>query len=50
MIFVERANLAGLVDDDAGRRRWLGDAFDLFTEMSATGRAERVEKLLRELK
>ena len=46
MVLVGRAELADLVGDVAARERSLRRAFELFAEMGATGRAERVEKLL----
>jgi hypothetical protein len=47
-IHVERARLAGLLSDDVGRQQWLREAHRLFTEMGATGRAERVALRLEE--
>ncbi len=45
-IGVERAKLARLVGDEAGRERHLREAHRLYTEMGATGHAERVAKEL----
>ena len=45
-IDVERARLAGLLGDSAGRLEWLREAQDLFAELGATGCAERVAALL----
>ena len=45
-IHVERARLAGLLEGAPGRQQWLREAHRLFTEMGATGHAER---LVREL-
>ncbi len=45
-IHVERARLAGLLSDAVGREQWLREAHRLFTEMGATGHAERVALLL----
>ena len=45
-IHVERARLAGLLSEAAGRQQWLREAHRLFTEMGATGHAERVGLLL----
>jgi hypothetical protein len=47
-IHVERARLAGLLADPAGRLEWLREAHRLFTELGATGHAERVAALLAE--
>ena len=40
------AELAALLGDDAGRERDLRDAHRLYTEMGATGHAERVAREL----
>ncbi len=45
-IHVERARLAGLLADSAGRLALLREAHRLFSELGATGRAERVAALL----
>ena len=45
-VLVERARLAGLLSDPIGRERWLHDARRLFTEMGATGHAERLAREL----
>ena len=45
-ILVERAALAGLLSDADERLRWLREAHRLFSEMGATGHAERVAGLL----
>jgi tetratricopeptide (TPR) repeat protein len=45
-IYVERARLAGLLSDAPGRQQWLREALRLFTEMGATGHAERVAREL----
>ncbi len=45
-IHVERARLADLLSDAAGREEALREALRLFTEMGATGHAERVALLL----
>jgi tetratricopeptide (TPR) repeat protein len=45
-IHVERARLAGLLSDVPGRQQWLREALRLFTEMGATGHAERVAREL----
>jgi adenylate cyclase len=45
-IHVERANLARLTGDEATRERELREAHRLFTEMGASGHAERVAKEL----
>jgi class 3 adenylate cyclase/tetratricopeptide (TPR) repeat protein len=42
----ERARLAGVRGDAAGRERELRAALRLYTEMGATGHAERIESLL----
>ena len=42
---VERARLAGLLSDASGRQQWLREAHRLFTEMGATGHAERIAML-----
>ena len=42
----ERAALALLLGDGAGRARYLRDAHRLFTAMGATGHAERIAKEL----
>jgi tetratricopeptide (TPR) repeat protein len=47
-IHVERARLAALLSDGTGRQQWLRDAHRLFSEMGATGHAERVAPLLEE--
>ncbi len=44
--YVRRAKLAALLGDDAGRERELREAQRLFTEMGATGHAERVGRAL----
>jgi len=41
-IYVERARLAGLRSDAAGREQSLREAHRLFTEMGALGHAERL--------
>ena len=41
-ILVERARLSDLLSDGTDRDRWLNEAHRLFTEMGATGHAERV--------
>jgi hypothetical protein len=41
-IHVERARLARLLGDSAGRLAWLREAQRLFSELGATGHAERV--------
>jgi adenylate cyclase len=46
LIYVEMARLAALRSDSVGRERWLREARRLFTEMAATGHAERVAKTL----
>jgi hypothetical protein len=43
-ILVERARLASLLADSAGRQQWLREAHRLFVEMGATGHAERVAR------
>jgi len=43
---VERAELCGVVGDDAGRRAKLEEARRLFVEMGASGYAERVARAL----
>lgn len=45
-ILLERGRLAGLVGDELGREDCLREAHRLFTEMGATGRAERAALLL----
>ena len=45
-IHVERARLAGILSDPAGRLGQLREAYRLFTEMGAVGHAERVAKEL----
>ncbi len=45
-IGVERAKLAQLAGDEAGRERHLREAHRLFTEIGATGHAERMAKEL----
>jgi hypothetical protein len=45
-IHLARAELAGVLGDEGTRRRELGEAHRLFTEMGATGWAERVVKEL----
>jgi class 3 adenylate cyclase/tetratricopeptide (TPR) repeat protein len=45
-VHVERARLAGIRGDDATRRRELAEAHRLFTEIGATGWAERVAREL----
>ena len=45
-IGVERAKLARLVGDEAGRERELREAHRLFTEIGATGHAERLAREL----
>ena len=45
-ILEERAELARLRDDEAARARELGKALRLFTEMGATGHAERLAREL----
>jgi ATP/maltotriose-dependent transcriptional regulator MalT len=45
-IHEELANLARLTGDDATYQRELGEAHRLFTEMGATGHAERLAKEL----
>ena len=47
-ICVERAQLAVLLSDPAGRQQWLREAHRLFTEMDATGHAERIAPLIAE--
>jgi hypothetical protein len=42
-----RAGLARLLGDDAGRERHLREAHRLYTEMGATGHAERLTRELR---
>jgi class 3 adenylate cyclase/tetratricopeptide (TPR) repeat protein len=44
-----RAELARLTGDETGRKRYLREAHRLYTEMSATGHAERVARELAEL-
>ncbi len=43
-IYVERARLAGILSDASGAQQWLREAHRLFTEMGATGHAERLAK------
>jgi ATP/maltotriose-dependent transcriptional regulator MalT len=45
-IYVERARLAGILSDAASHQQWLREAHRLFTEMGATGHAERIAPLL----
>jgi adenylate cyclase len=45
-IHVERARLAGVLSDPAGHDEWRREAKRLFTELGATGHAERVAALL----
>ncbi len=45
-LMVERARLAQLIGDDATSQRHLREAQSLFTEMGATGHAERVAREL----
>jgi len=45
-IQLERARLAGLLSDEAIHLQWLHEAHRLFTEMGATGHAERVAREL----
>ena len=47
-ILVERARLAGLLSNPAGRQELLSEAQRLFSDMGATGHAERTAKLLAE--
>jgi tetratricopeptide (TPR) repeat protein len=47
LIHVESAELLGTLGDSAGRERELREAHRLFTEMGATGYAERMAKELR---
>ena len=47
-ILVERALLAGLLQDTAGRTAFLQQGHDLFTEMGAVGHAERTAALIAE--
>ncbi len=49
LIRVERAGLAERRGDGAARERDLREAHRLFTEMGATGHAERVARELKEL-
>ncbi len=44
--YVRRAKLTALLGDDAGRERELREAQRLYTEMGATGHAERVGREL----
>ncbi len=46
LIGVERAELARLVGDEASRERELREAHRLFTEIGATGHAERLAREL----
>jgi hypothetical protein len=43
-ISVERARLAALQSDASGAQQWLREAHRLFTEMGASGHAERLAK------
>ncbi len=43
---MKRAALAALLGHGAGRARYLREAHRLFTEMGATGHAERIAKEL----
>jgi tetratricopeptide (TPR) repeat protein len=45
-IYVERARLAALRSDPSGAQQWLREAHRLFTEMGATGHAERLAQEL----
>ena len=45
-IYVERARLAALRSDASGAQQWLREAHRLFTEMGATGYAERLAEEL----
>jgi hypothetical protein len=45
-VHLARANLARLAGDEVARHRELLEAHRLFTEMGATGRAERVAREL----
>ena len=45
-VYEERSNLARLTGDDATHQRELREAHRLFTEMGATGHAERLAKEL----
>ena len=45
-IYVERARLAGILSDSAGRLEWLREALRLFTETRAMGHSERLAKEL----
>jgi hypothetical protein len=45
-IHVERARLLDILSDSVGRLQWLREAHHLFTEMGATGHAERLAKEL----
>ena len=46
MLHAERAALAGILGDETTRQRELHAAYRLFTEMGATGHAERIAKEL----
>ncbi len=48
-LHLARAELADLLDDTAARERHLREAHRLFTEMGATGHAERMARELEEL-
>jgi class 3 adenylate cyclase/tetratricopeptide (TPR) repeat protein len=48
-IHVERARLAGALSDPASREQHLREAHRLFTELGATGHADRVASLLAEV-
>ena len=43
-IQLERARLASLFSDEASHLQWLHEAHRLYTEMGATGHAERVAR------